>query len=170
MGWIASTCFKSAVVTAMSRMDMPLRCPCGSDNPDESVYCNKCGMRLLSSSQAQKTCSVCQHENPPHVEYCGYCGSVLAGQSAKSVTSGDPLPSLMRPDTYTVGWYPLSSGLLYSTKGQFIIGLILLIPIIVMFFLLFTIGEGLLCGVAWCILAAAITYISWRVRRDLAGA
>lgn len=50
-------------------------CPlCGSKNPDNAKFCNKCGAPL---EQGTVVCKVCGSKNPKESEFCRVCGSPL---------------------------------------------------------------------------------------------
>lgn len=53
-----------------------MNCPqCNSENPDESLFCNKCGAKL--KSQDFFNCPHCGSENPNGAKYCNKCGLSL---------------------------------------------------------------------------------------------
>lgn len=153
------------------RCHMPLRCPCGNENPDESTYCNKCGTKLQLKPRGPRTCSTCHHENAAHVAYCGKCGEDLDRGYAKITHSGEYLPSLVPDDAYVAGTSipSLYSGRLYSTKQQFTMGLIISIPFYILLALLFFLEGGWLLSLIWCVFGAALLYFGWRVGRKRAG-
>lgn len=149
---------------------MPLKCPCGEENPEESAYCNKCGGELRLRPEGPRTCPRCLHMNPQHVAYCGKCGADLDREYAKSVTSEEYLPSLVPPDAYIVGRTPQgSSGALYSTRSQFTTSLIIAVPFVILLSLFFIIYESLLGGIAWLASIVVVFYISWQLGRGRAG-
>lgn len=108
--------------------------------------------------------------NAQHVAYCGNCGADLDREYTKRVASEEHLPSLVPPDAYLVGRAPPgASGVLHSTRGQFITSLIVTIPFAVLLFVYFVVYESLLGATVWSAFALAIYYVSWRLGRGRAG-
>jgi len=103
--------------------------------------------------------------------YCGRCGEDLDRGYAKTISSKEFLPSLVPEDAYVAGASipSLNSGRLYSTKGQYIIGLIISIPIYILLGLFFFLDAGWLGGLIWCLFGFAILYFAWKVGRERAG-
>lgn len=93
---------------------MPVRCPCGNENPDESVFCNKCG-KELQRREGPRTCSRCGSANPSHVVYCGGCGADLEAGFAKSIPS-EKLQATVPGEAYFV--HQRQSALLGSTSSS----------------------------------------------------
>jgi class 3 adenylate cyclase/tetratricopeptide (TPR) repeat protein len=49
-----------------------MKCPkCQYDNPEDMMFCGKCGVKL------EKLCPQCSFANPPQFEFCGKCGHNL---------------------------------------------------------------------------------------------
>lgn len=149
---------------------MPLKCPCGEENPEGAAYCNKCGRELRFRPEGPATCPSCMHLNPQHIAYCGNCGADLDREYAKSVTSEEYLPSLVPSDAYIVGHSPPgASGVLHATRSQFITNLIITIPFAILLFFCFVVYESLLGATVWLASALVLYYASWRLGRERAG-
>ena len=53
-----------------------MKCPkCQHDNPDDAVFCNKCGSKL------EVVCSACGKTNPPGSSFCNKCGQRMTEAS-----------------------------------------------------------------------------------------
>ena len=51
-----------------------MNCPfCGTANPDDSVFCKKCGRRMSGSV----TCPACRATSPADGDFCTHCGARL---------------------------------------------------------------------------------------------
>lgn len=145
---------------------MPLRCPCGNDNPDESVYCNECGRSLLTPEGPVK-CSRCGHVNPEHVAYCGRCGMDLYDGQARAVRSGDFIPS-QSPDAYLVH-EGLAGGSWVTKPGFWIVAALMAIYTLMIALELIVFEGHLLCGSIYVLFVVAILYLYWRSGREGAG-
>ncbi|MFW6068655.1 MAG: double zinc ribbon domain-containing protein, partial [Chloroflexota bacterium] len=71
---------------------------CGSPNPTQSRYCNRCGAPLTSDTT--QLCPTCDTPNPINLLYCDNCGTRLVDDSEEQDSSDDEDPrseSLSQP-------------------------------------------------------------------------
>ncbi|HOT76634.1 MAG TPA: zinc ribbon domain-containing protein, partial [Candidatus Wallbacteria bacterium] len=47
---------------------------CSNINPENSIFCNKCGNKLIVE---KKVCNKCLTENPENSNFCNKCGNNL---------------------------------------------------------------------------------------------
>lgn len=47
-------------------------------NPDDALFCNECGEKLVKATLNTTKCQVCNAENPQDAEYCHACGHSFA--------------------------------------------------------------------------------------------
>ena len=65
-----------------------MKCPkCQYDNPEDMLFCGKCGVKL------EKLCPQCSFANPSQFEFCGKCGQNLNLSSEPS-----PAPKVLSFD------------------------------------------------------------------------
>lgn len=63
-------------------------------NPDEAIYCNECGERLISIlTQKKNICPKCKAENPKDADFCHTCGWKLSETFTKPKPSIKPMES-----------------------------------------------------------------------------
>ena len=65
---------------------------CGRENPDDSSYCNHCGVELTpkppeSADPGQRICTHCGAANPPYVSFCMNCSKDLVQTPASSAAA-----------------------------------------------------------------------------------
>jgi len=147
---------------------MPILCPCGSKNPDGSLYCNRCGKSVYHMDRPSN-CPGCGHANPAHVLYCGKCGADLEAGKAHNVPS-DGLILSESSDAYLK--YGNSRSLFiwgattHLTKTQYMVRLAVSLPFAIYPILLF-LGTGhLVIGLTFLALYLGGLYFFWRIGRE----
>ena len=84
-------------------------CPaCGSENPPDSRFCQRCGVRLevdenLPSGE-RMPCPVCGKMTPAGFAFCQYCGSRLQ-ETGQPVPAVEPTPPAGIPKPDTASWH-----------------------------------------------------------------
>lgn len=74
-----------------------MNCPfCGTANPDDSVFCKKCGRRMSGSV----TCPACGATSPADGDFCTHCGARL---NVPAPVKAEERPAAWRQILVTVG-------------------------------------------------------------------
>lgn len=63
---------------------------CGSPNPSQSRYCNRCGASL--ASETTQLCPTCDTPNPINLLYCDNCGTRLVDDTSEQEPADDEEP------------------------------------------------------------------------------
>jgi hypothetical protein len=150
---------------------MPIQCPCGHVNADESSFCSGCGKKLVFR-EGPAVCPKCGYHNADSGVYCAECGEDLERGYAKH-TPSDEIEEPSFGDAYVKYGNPDSlffwGGTYMMTKTQYMVRAVIYLTMILVFAVAFAMNGLPWLGLLLFLVGIGSVALWWRIGRSGAG-
>lgn len=89
--------YSSKLLLNLNRENMKY-CSKHHANPDDALFCNECGERLVTVNENIKKCPACNAENPKEAHFCHSCGGSLTVNSKPQPKPQPKLQPISHPE------------------------------------------------------------------------